>query len=215
MTSGFVKAGEGYFSPDGKTIIYQAVPKDYPFYQIYTQPLDGGDAAAGQHRPRPHDVQLFLARRQADPVFASSHLDPQPQPDRRGRAQAAGRRRRQPAAAGATSGTSIRTWTSSRPISTARTCRRLTDTPGYDAEGAYSPDGKLIAFCSDRDGDPDIYVMNADGANVRQLTNAPGYDGGPFISPDGKWVVFRSDRKKEEYPADPRDRHRRQERSRR
>src|SRR5204863_1131898 len=77
--------------------------------------------------------------------------------------------------------------------------RQLTNTPGYDAEGAYSKDGKLIAFCSDRDGDPDIYVMNSDGTNVRQLTNAPGYDGGPFISPDGRWVIFRSDRKKPEW----------------
>src|SRR5439155_19824272 len=41
VTSGFVKAGEGYFSPDGKQIIYQAQPLDYPFYQIYTQPLGG------------------------------------------------------------------------------------------------------------------------------------------------------------------------------
>jgi Tol biopolymer transport system component len=77
--------------------------------------------------------------------------------------------------------------------------RRLTETKGYDAEGAYSADGKLIAFCSDRDGDADIYVMNADGTGVRQLVNAPGYDGGPFISPDGKWVVFRSDRKKPDW----------------
>ena len=74
---------------------------------------------------------------------------------------------------------------------------QLTDTKGYDAEGAYSRDGKLIAFCSDRDGDPDIYVMNADGTGVRQLTNEPRYDGGPFISPNGKWVVYRSDRKQE------------------
>jgi Tol biopolymer transport system component len=37
-----VKAGEGYFSPDGKTIIYQAVPQGYPFYQIYKQPIAGG-----------------------------------------------------------------------------------------------------------------------------------------------------------------------------
>ena len=72
----------------------------------------------------------------------------------------------------------------------------MTDAKGYDAEGAFSPDGKLIAFCSDRDGDPDLYVMNADGTGLRQLTNEPGYDGGPFISPDGKWVVYRSDRKK-------------------
>jgi Tol biopolymer transport system component len=77
--------------------------------------------------------------------------------------------------------------------------RQLTTAKGYDAEGAYSPDGQQIAFCSDRDGDPDIYVMNSDGTNVRQLTNAPGYDGGPFISPDGRWVIFRSDRKKAEY----------------
>ena len=42
VTSGFVKAGEGYFSPDATQIIYQAITKDYPFYQIYTQPLAGG-----------------------------------------------------------------------------------------------------------------------------------------------------------------------------
>jgi Tol biopolymer transport system component len=77
--------------------------------------------------------------------------------------------------------------------------KRLTDAKGYDAEGAFSADGKMIAFCSDRDGDPDLYVMNADGAGLRQLTNEPGYDGGPFISPNGKWVIFRSDRKKEGY----------------
>lgn len=75
--------------------------------------------------------------------------------------------------------------------------RRLTDTPGYDAEGSYSPDGKQIVFTSSRDGDPDLYIMDTDGTNVRQLTNTAGYDGGPFFSPDGKWVVFRSDRQKE------------------
>ena len=33
VTSGFSKAGEGYFSADGKTIVYQAIRKEYPFYQ--------------------------------------------------------------------------------------------------------------------------------------------------------------------------------------
>ena len=75
--------------------------------------------------------------------------------------------------------------------------KRLTDTPGYDAEGSYSADGKQIVFTSGRDGDPDLYIMDADGKNVRQLVNNPGYDGGPFFSPDGNWVIYRSDRQKE------------------
>ena len=52
-------------------------------------------------------------------------------------------------------------------------------------------------FTSTRDGDPDLYIMDADGKNVRQSVNADGYDGGPFFSPDDKWVIFRSDRHKE------------------
>jgi Tol biopolymer transport system component len=71
---------------------------------------------------------------------------------------------------------------------------RLTDALGYDAECSFSPDGSRILFVSDRDGDPDIYVMDADGRNVRQLTDAAGYDGGPFFSPDGAWIAYRTDR---------------------
>jgi len=70
--------------------------------------------------------------------------------------------------------------------------RRLTDNPGYDAEGAVSPDGSRIVFTSLREGDLDLYVMDADGTNVRHLTEGKGYDGGPFFSWDGRSIVYRS-----------------------
>lgn len=71
--------------------------------------------------------------------------------------------------------------------------RRLTDTPGYDAEATVSADGKMIVFTSLRDGDLDVYTMSADGGGVRRLTHEPGYDGGAFFSPDGQRIVYRRD----------------------
>ncbi|MBU0617293.1 MAG: biopolymer transporter Tol, partial [Planctomycetes bacterium] len=72
--------------------------------------------------------------------------------------------------------------------------RRLTTAPGYDAECAYSPDGKHIVFSSFRDDDQEIYICEADGKNPRRITHARGKDGGPFFSPDGKRICYRSDR---------------------
>jgi Tol biopolymer transport system component len=71
--------------------------------------------------------------------------------------------------------------------------RRLTTTPGYDAECSYSSDGKRIVFVSERDDDLEIYVMNSDGTDQMRFTNAEGYDGGPFFSPDGKTILYRGD----------------------
>ena len=70
--------------------------------------------------------------------------------------------------------------------------RRLTDTPGYDAEATLSPDGTRIVFTSVRDGDLDLYSMALDGSDVKRLTQTPGYDGGAFFSPDGKRILFAS-----------------------
>jgi TolB protein len=74
--------------------------------------------------------------------------------------------------------------------------RRLTNSPGYNAESTITRDGKKIVFTSMRNGDLDIYTMNADGSDVRQLTHELGYDGGPFWSYDGKQIVYRSEQPK-------------------
>ena len=72
--------------------------------------------------------------------------------------------------------------------------RRLTNTPGYDAEGTVCPVDGSIIFTSMRTGDLELWRMDADGGNLRQLTNLPGYDGGAFFSQDCKKIVWRASR---------------------
>jgi Tol biopolymer transport system component len=71
--------------------------------------------------------------------------------------------------------------------------RRLTQTPGYDAEATWCPKGGKLVFTSARDGDLDLYEMSENGA-VKRLTNIPGYDGGAFYSPDCSEIVWRASR---------------------
>ncbi len=72
--------------------------------------------------------------------------------------------------------------------------RRLTNHPGNDRDPAWSPESGRIAFYSDRDGNNDIYVMDADGGNVRNLTRHPANEYHPTWSPDGTRIAFSSDR---------------------
>jgi len=62
-----------------------------------------------------------------------------------------------------------------------------------DLRPAWSPDGKKIAFQTNRDGNDEIYVMNADGSNPTRLTSNENSDQAPDWSPDGR-IVFQSDR---------------------
>jgi TolB protein len=189
VTTQFPRAGEGYFSPDGKLAVFQAYPLGYPFYQIYVQPLDSSTPrliSTGRGRT----TCAYFTPDGQQILFASSHTDPkidQTEKAARDLAAQGGRPRYQ--------------WDFDPEMEMyvvnfdGTGMKRLTDSPGYDAEGSYSHDGKQIVFTSNRDGDPDIFVMNADGTGVRQVTNVDGYDGGPFFSPDDKWIIFRSDRK--------------------
>ena len=203
------RAGEGYFGARGRTMVFQSEREPgNPFYQIYHLDLTTGDI----RRVSPGIGKTtcgFLRPDGAAVLFASSHLDPDAAAKQQAEidSRAAGRTRRY-------------SWDYDphMDIFTAAAdgsgLTRLTTTEGYDAEGAYSPDGKKIVFTSLRGAYPadpanalsdedrkrleldpaffgDIYIMNADGTDQRQLTNAPGYDGGPFFSADGERIVWR------------------------
>ena len=73
---------------------------------------------------------------------------------------------------------------------------RMTNNDTIDIMPVWSPDGKKIAFRSDRDGNPEIYVMNVDDTNTVRLTNNNDIDESPSWSPDGKKVIFTSNRDK-------------------
>ena len=72
----------------------------------------------------------------------------------------------------------------------------LTKHPAKDYAPDWSPDGRQIAFTSNRDGNREVYVMNPDGTNPINLTKHPASDGGPDWSPDGQQIVFVSGRDK-------------------
>jgi Tol biopolymer transport system component len=71
--------------------------------------------------------------------------------------------------------------------------RRLTNHPARDVSASWSPDGKQIAFMSDRDGGFDVYVMNADGSNVTRRTTT-GSSWFPVWSRDGTRLAFHVNR---------------------
>src|ERR1022692_353367 len=201
VTRDFVRAGEGYFSPDATKIIFQAEEKgDNPFYQMFVMDLKSG--ATRRVSPGIGKTTCgYFHPLEAKIIFASSHLDPdakkyyQVEQKQREEDMKAKKKRRY-------------AWDFDVHMDIFEAnldgsqLKRLTIAKGYDAEGSYSANGKQIVFCSNRDNEKnlELYIMDSDGKNVRQLTKAPGcYNGGPFFSPDGTKVIFRSDRKKKDH----------------
>ena len=72
--------------------------------------------------------------------------------------------------------------------------RQLTNNNAEDSNPDWGPDGRRIAFQSNRDGNYEIYLINSDGSGLKRLTNHPGDDTFPRWSPDGEWIAFISDR---------------------
>ncbi|HEY2825447.1 MAG TPA: hypothetical protein VGI83_07885, partial [Gemmatimonadales bacterium] len=63
-----------------------------------------------------------------------------------------------------------------------------------EVSAVYSPDGTRIAYVSTRDGNPEIYVMNADGSGPQRLTTTPAPEDSPSWTADGRQIVFASGR---------------------
>jgi uncharacterized protein YjdB len=72
--------------------------------------------------------------------------------------------------------------------------RRATTDSGQATDPAFSPDGSRIAFVSSRDGNAEIYMMDADGANLVRVTNDSHPDARPGFTADGSGLVFESQR---------------------
>jgi len=70
---------------------------------------------------------------------------------------------------------------------------RLTD-QGPSYFHGWSPDGKTLTYCAQRNGNFDVYTIGVDGGPETRLTTATGKDDGPEYSPDGAYIYFNSDR---------------------
>ena len=187
------RAGEGYWSKDGKQLVFQSEREPgNPFYQIYLMDMETGNTV----RVSPgigKTTCAFINPDTGDILFASTHHDPRSKQlqDEELKFRASGQERRycwdyDP---------EMELYIRSKQTGSYR---RLTNRRGYDAEASYSHDGKQIVFTSTRDGDPELYRMRVDGSGVERLTHEEGYDGGAFFSPGGTKIVYRA-----RHPADP------------
>jgi serine/threonine protein kinase len=78
--------------------------------------------------------------------------------------------------------------------STQRALSRLTYEPGLQSEPTWSPDGRFIAYSSDRSGNSDIWIKPIGEGDPIQVTKSPAHDWQPDWSHDGQHIVFRSER---------------------
>lgn len=199
------RAGEGYFSSDGSKMVFQSEREEgNPFYQIYLMDLELGDI----ERVSPGMGKTTCAWIHPDGkrvLFASTHEDAQSEA-----LQKAEFEERESGKARKYSWDYDEHYELYAFDSESGEYTNLTNTKGYDAEGAYSPDGSMIVFASNRqayDGSMseedqkyfkldkkfamEIYTAGADGSNVKRLTEVDGYDGGPFFSADGTKICWR------------------------
>ena len=213
----FVKAGESYISPDGKKIVFQAIPTPEEgaspdqYYSMYLAELVQGDESPrwsldNIQRLSPEGSSntcgWFHPLTQNRVIFASTIEAP---------------------TAGDTPGyqrgkrdyrwdfppemricevdtDEFRVVEARTDASVPPALRYLEgDEKAYQAECSISPDGRHLLYTSMESGDGDIFVKDLETGASNRILAAPGYDGGPFFSPDGKRICYRSDRNQDDY----------------
>ena len=177
LTSGGENA-EAYFDGAGQQLIFQSTRGDYGCDRIFTMNIDGSNLhqVSGDHGVT---TCSFFAPDGKRVIYCSTHLVDDSCP----------------AKPSYDKGYVWKLYAGYDVFSAnpdGSDLIRLTDTPGYDAEAVYAPDGSKILFTSVRDGDLELYTMDPDGSNQTRLTHDLGYDGGGFFSPDGKRIVYRA-----------------------
>jgi TolB protein len=169
---------EAYWSSAGDRIVFQSTRPPLSADQIFTMAPDGSDVRRVSTGTGRTTCAWFLPGDRRV-LFASTHWaspEPPTPPDR----------------------THGYVWGAfdSYELFTANLdgsdLRRLTDSPGYDAEAVVDRAGTRVVFTSARDGDLDVYTMALDGSGVRRLTTGVGYDGGAVWSPDGTKIAWRA-----------------------
>ena len=181
LTAGAGENAEAYWSPDGASLIFQSTRAPYGCDQIFTMPVSDPAAVSLVSTGEGRTTCGYFSASGERIVYSSTHASglecPVP-PDR-------------------SRGYVWPIYDSYQIYSAASDGSdlvALTATDAYDAEATVcSRDGSIV-FTSTRDGDLDLYRMDADGGNVRRLTDAPGYDGGAFFSADCSQIVWRASR---------------------
>jgi TolB protein len=204
----FIKAGEAYFSPDDKKIIFQAVEvppagqQADEFYAMFVADVKREGASADSKITGIENIKRISPVGSANTcgwfhpiepnvaIFASTIVPPKAQegPGFRGGAD------------------SKYLWAFPKETRIVRcdltkadgTAKTLQDVGGYageyQAEGSLSADGRHLLYCSLESNEGDLFVLDLKTKAKNRIVQAKGYDGGPFFSPDGKRICYRSDR---------------------
>ena len=170
--------GESYWSPDSKQIIFQSTRDGRQCDQEYVMNADGSNQHMVSTGKGATTCGYFLSDNQHI-LYASTHEGnpscPMPPDHSKGYVWAV-----------------HPTFDIFMATLDGKIVKKLTDTPGYDAEATVNFKTKKIIYTSMASGDLELWTMNEDGGGKKRITNTEGYDGGAVFSRDGTKMVWRA-----------------------